>query len=84
MPRKLTGFVGFPDTKMKPVIIPDLFFTDLLPQIDDLVELKLTLHCFWLLNSQEGDLRYVRGDDKFCFVVCNPICAANKPDSGVL
>lgn len=63
MPRKLTGFVGFPDTKMKPVIIPDLFFTDLLPQIDDLVELKLTLHCFWLLNSQEGDLRYVRGDD---------------------
>lgn len=57
------GFVGFPDAKMKPVKIPDLFFSDLLPQIDDLAELKLVLHCFWLLNEQSGDLRYLRGDD---------------------
>ncbi len=63
MPRKLTGFIGFPDQKMKAVIVPDLFFVDLLPQIDDLAELKLTLHCFWLLNEQSGDLRYVQGDD---------------------
>ena len=60
---KQTGFIGFPDTKMQKVIIPDLFFTDLLPLIDDLAELKLTLHCFWLLNDQDGDLRYLRGDD---------------------
>lgn len=58
-----TGFIGFPDIKMKAVKIPDFFFTDLLPQIDDLAELKLTLHCFWLLNEQEGELRYLRGDD---------------------
>src|SRR5262245_7906301 len=58
-----TGFIGFPDIKMKPVIIPDHFFTELLPQIDDLAELKLTLHCFWLLNEQAGELRYLRGDD---------------------
>jgi len=57
-----TGFIGFPDAKMKPVIVPDLFFSDLLPQIDDLPELKLTLHCFWLLNEQSGDLRYIHGD----------------------
>ncbi|MBP8125635.1 MAG: hypothetical protein KAZ26_23510, partial [Caldilineaceae bacterium] len=63
MPRKLTGFIGFPDQKMKAVIVPDLFFVDLLPQLDDLAELKLTLHCFWLLNEQSGDLRYVRGAD---------------------
>lgn len=63
MPRKLTGFIGFPDQKMKAVVVPDLFFVDLLPQIDDLAELKLTLHCFWLLNEQIGDLRYVRGAD---------------------
>lgn len=60
---KLTGFVGFPDTKMKAVIVPDLFFSDLLPQIDDLAELKLTLHCFWLLNEQEGAFKYLRGAD---------------------
>lgn len=57
------GFVGFPDTKMKPVKIPDFFFTDLLPQIDDLAELKLTLHSFWLLNEQENQLKYLRGVD---------------------
>jgi DNA replication protein len=60
---KVSGFVGFPDRKMKAVMIHDFFFTDLLPLIDDLAELKLTLHCFWLLNEQEGRLRYLRGDD---------------------
>ena len=60
---KTTGFIGFPDKKMKQVIIPDHFFTDLLPQIDNMAELKLTLHCFWLLNEQSGELRYLRGDD---------------------
>ncbi len=57
------GFIGFPDTKMKPVILPDLFFSDLLPQMEDLGELKLTLHCFWLLNEQGGAAKFLRGDD---------------------
>ncbi len=57
------GFIGFPDTKMKPVIVPDLFFSDLLPQMEDLGELKLTLHCFWLLNEQGGAAKFLRGDD---------------------
>jgi DnaD/phage-associated family protein len=61
--KSLAGFVGFPDTKLRPVKIPDLFFADLLPQIDDLAELKLTLHCFWLLNEQNGEYRYLRGED---------------------
>ncbi len=60
---KTAGFIGFPDTKMRSVVIPDLFFSDLLPQIDDLAELKLTLHCFWLLNEKSGEYRYLRSDD---------------------
>ena len=63
MPMQPKGFVGFPDAKMKPVIVPDFFFTDLLPLIDDLAELKLTLHCFWLLNEQDSQLKYLRGAD---------------------
>ena len=63
MPMQPKGFVGFPDVKMKAVKIPDFFFTDLLPMIDDLAELKLTLHCFWLLNEQESQLKYLRGVD---------------------
>jgi len=57
------GFIGFPDGKLKPVLVPEPFFTELLPQIDDLAELKLTLHAIWLLSGQEQELRYVRGDD---------------------
>lgn len=60
---KSVGFIGFPDKKMTPIYVPDFFFTDLLPQVDDLAELKLTLHCFWLLNEQKGSLCYLRGDD---------------------
>ena len=43
MPFKPTGFIGFPDVEIKFTIIPDVFFTDLLPLVDDLAELKLTL-----------------------------------------
>jgi DnaD/phage-associated family protein len=57
------GFIGFADGRLKPVMVPEPFFTDLLPLIDDLAELKLTLHTFWLLNGQENELRYIRGDD---------------------
>ena len=39
--------------------IPAPFFTDLLQQIEDVVELKLTLYAFWFLNQQEGDFRYI-------------------------
>lgn len=63
MAKKLPGFAGFPDAKMLAVTLPDLFFVDLLPQIDDLAELKVTIYFFWLLNEREGDLRYIRGDD---------------------
>lgn len=63
MSKTLPGFIGFPDTKMLAVTVPDLFFVDLLPQIDDLAELKLTVYFFWLLNEREGDLRYIRGAD---------------------
>lgn len=62
MPKQLPGFIGFPE-KQRPVIVPDSFFTELLPQIDDLAELKLTVYAFWLLNEQNGDLRYLDGDD---------------------
>lgn len=38
------GFEGFPAGKLKTTRIPDLFFSELLTQIDDLGELKVTLY----------------------------------------
>lgn len=41
-------FDGFPAGELKFSSIPDLFFSQLLPQIDNLAELKVTLHMLWL------------------------------------
>ena len=51
-------FSGFPSrTKFTP--IPNLFFSEMLPDIDDLAELKVTLHIFWLLYQKRGYPRFV-------------------------
>jgi DNA replication protein len=57
-------FVGFPAGKVHLTPIPATFFTDLLPQIDDLGELRITLYALWLLDQQEGPVRY------FCLSDC--------------
>jgi DnaD/phage-associated family protein len=41
-------FEGFPAGELRFSSVPDLFFAELLPAIDDLAELKITLHVIWL------------------------------------
>lgn len=53
------GFSGFPEGKLELIPIPLLFFYELLPQIDHLGELKLTLYAFWALSQREGAYRYL-------------------------
>ncbi|MGM0401594.1 MAG: DnaD domain-containing protein [Chloroflexota bacterium] len=55
----MKSFVGFPAGKVRFTPIPSLFYTDLLPKIDDLAELKLTLFMFWFLHRQKGYPRYL-------------------------
>ena len=55
----MKGFSGFPAGKVRFTPLPNLFFSKLLPAIDDLAELKVTLHIFWLLHQKKGYLRYV-------------------------
>jgi len=52
-------FSGFPAGKVRYTSLPNLFFSELLPLIDDLAELKVTLHAFWLIRSKKGSVRYV-------------------------
>jgi len=52
-------FSGFPAGKVQQTPLPDMFFSQLLPQMDDLAELKLTLHVFWRLYRQKGEPRFV-------------------------
>lgn len=56
-------FSGFPEGKQRLVPIPGKFFTELLPQIDHLAELKVTLYAFWLLDHMEGAFRYLKRAD---------------------
>jgi len=55
----MKGFSGFPAGKLKFTSVPNLFFSELLPAIDDLAELKVTLHILWLLSQKKGYPRYV-------------------------
>lgn len=52
-------YSGFSAGKQRHISIPDQFFLDLLPYIDDLVELKVTLFVLRHLDQQEGDTRFV-------------------------
>ena len=51
-------FHGFPQ-KMRFTPLPNIFFSKLLPQIDDMAELKVTLHLFWVIYGKRGYPRFV-------------------------
>jgi len=53
-------FPGFPSGKVSFTSIPDVFFTDLLPLVNDLIELKIILYLIWLLDHRGGNIRFVR------------------------
>jgi DnaD/phage-associated family protein len=54
-------FSGFPDGKVTVTPLPNLFFSELLPAIDDLDELKVTLHIYWKIANSR--LPYVSLND---------------------
>lgn len=54
-----SDFSGFPDGPLQATVIPSLFFSDLLSEIDDLGELKLALYLFWRLGRKKGYPRFM-------------------------
>ena len=59
----MKGFAGFPDGKMRSVPLPEPVFTELLPLVDHLGELKVTLYAFWSLSLKPGTYRFVQRTD---------------------
>jgi DNA replication protein len=57
----LKTFGGVPSGRVSITPLANLLFTDLFPEIDDLGELKTTLHIFWLVAN--GKAQYVRLSD---------------------
>ena len=58
--REQKPFSGFPSGRARMVPIPEVFFTELLPQIEHPGELRVTLACLYHLARRSGPLRYVR------------------------
>lgn len=56
-------FKGFPTKKQHLTPIPGSFFSELLPQIDHLGELKLTVYVFWRLDQLTGNFRWLQRSD---------------------
>ncbi len=56
----MSRFSGFPAGKTHLTPLPVEFFSELLPEIDHLGELKVTLYAFWALDRLEGEFRYLR------------------------
>jgi DNA replication protein len=53
----MPAFTGFPSGKNPFVPLPETFFSAVLPEIENLGELKVVLHLFWRLYQKEGSPR---------------------------
>ena len=78
--RPAATFSGFPDGPLRATPVPNPFFSELLPAIDDLGELKLTLYAFWALAARPGPVRYLRrselADDR---LLLQALAAGGRP-----
>jgi len=52
-------FSGFREDQLELVRVPETFFTQLLPLINSLPELRLLLYLFWYFEQQEGEIRHI-------------------------
>ena len=59
----MKGFAGFSDGKVRSVPLPEPFFAELLPLVDNLGELKVTLYAFWRLAAKDGLYRFLLRED---------------------
>lgn len=56
-------FEGYSESEFRGVSLPSAFYRELLPIIDHLGELKVTIYAFWCLEQKEGAFRYLQRED---------------------
>jgi DnaD/phage-associated family protein len=79
----MDGFSGFPDGSLKVTPVPEPFFHELLPLIDDLAELKLTLHCLWFFRQAGREAPYVTAEELVSDeLLARSLLAAAPPQQG--
>lgn len=55
----MSAFKGIPAGTLNSTLVPNVVFSELVPLLDDLAELKVVLHVFYLLSQKKGSPRYV-------------------------
>lgn len=58
----MSAFSGF-SPEAEPTPLPEEFFIELLPQISDVNELKVTVYALWFIFKQEGQYKFIRQQD---------------------
>lgn len=56
----MSSFDGFSNSEEGFIPIPAVFFSDLLLQIDDIGELRISLYAFWSINEQPREPGFLR------------------------
>ena len=59
----MPSFMGFPSGKVHMTPVPAPFFSELLPEIDHLGEMKVTLYAIWFLDRLESPVRFLTYED---------------------
>lgn len=77
----MTPFPGFPAGKTRFTPLPDLLFSEVLPEIGDLAEVQVTLYMFWFINRQKGYPRYMTLAELEAEGVLLTALAANPADA---
>ncbi len=56
-------FAGVPAGRVELTPLPNVLFSEVLPEIDDLAEAQVTLHVFYLLYHKKGSPRFVTASE---------------------
>jgi len=62
-PQSTNVFKGFQEDNLDLVRLPELFFSQLLPMIDSITQLRLLLYFFWHIEQQDSNLRFLKYSD---------------------
>jgi DnaD/phage-associated family protein len=57
---KAQSFSGFQEDNLSLVRLPESFFTQVLPKIESITQLRLLLYFFWHFEQQQGSLRFLK------------------------
>lgn len=75
----MSKFQGYTDSETF-TRIPNTFFRHLLPEIEDMDELRVTLYALWLVGNMEGQMHFLREGD---FSDCLPQRPAEPAGQGL-